>query len=111
MAANAGDPGYAAAQRFRAFAYAGTPLARPVLGTPETIAAVSRDEVVAYWKERYVPANMLLVVSMGRFRGWMMSTATIFGAAAGVERVWPVAALSIRTPSGYDVRTQTDCRH
>src|SRR5262245_32761251 len=54
MARDASDPGYVAAQRFRAFAYAGTPLALPVLGTPESIAAIRRDEVVAYWRERYV---------------------------------------------------------
>jgi len=96
MARDTGDPGYAAAQRFRAFAFAGTPLARPVLGTPESIAAIRRDEVAAYWRERYVPGNMLLVV-MGDFATPAMLDAVrrTFGAApaggptASASGTWP----------------------
>ncbi|HEX5045095.1 MAG TPA: pitrilysin family protein [Candidatus Polarisedimenticolaceae bacterium] len=96
MARDASDPGYAAWQRFRAFAYAGTPLALPVLGTPESIASIRRDEVVAYWKERYVPGNMLLVV-MGDFETQAMLDLVrrTFGAApaaplpAGKAGAWP----------------------
>ncbi len=98
MARDASDPGYAAAQGFRSFAYAGTPLARPVLGTPESIAAIRRDEVVAYWRERYVPRNMLLVV-MGDFETpAMLETVrrTFGGAPAGSAQAstagaWPAA--------------------
>lgn len=84
MAKDASDPGYLATEAFRAFAYAGTPLAKPVLGTTASIGAIPRDEVVAYWRERYVPSNMLLVV-MGDFEAASM-LATVkrtFGAAPG----------------------------
>ncbi|RKZ13412.1 hypothetical protein DRQ32_01670, partial [bacterium] len=39
---------------------------RPVLGTPESIAALPRDEVIAYYHTQYVPSNMKLLL-MGDF--------------------------------------------
>ena len=41
----------------------GHPLGRPVLGFNETIAAVSRDQVVDYWKERYSPKNLVVAAA------------------------------------------------
>src|SRR4030095_5706186 len=60
------DPSYAVEAAFRAFAYAGTPIARPVLGTETSLGAITRTQVLAYSKKRYVTANMTLVV-MGDF--------------------------------------------
>jgi predicted Zn-dependent peptidase len=60
------DPSYDVEAAFRAFAYAGTPIARPVLGTEASVGAITRSQVLAYYKKRYVPANMTLVV-MGDF--------------------------------------------
>jgi predicted Zn-dependent peptidase len=93
MAKDASDPGYLATEAFRAFAYAGTPLAKPVLGTRASIGAIPRDEVVAYWKERYVPSNMLLVV-MGDFDAPSMlaSVKRTFGAAPKAKAGPPNAA-------------------
>ena len=66
MAQTASDPGWMAGVVFRRFAYAGTPLSRPVLGTEESITGIRRDSLWAYYKARYVPSNMLLVL-MGDF--------------------------------------------
>jgi len=44
-------------------AYAGHPLAWPVLGTAETIGRLERDALYQYFAERYQPANMVLVVA------------------------------------------------
>ena len=60
------DPSYDIEAAFRASAYAGTPIARPVLGTEASLGAITRPQVLAYYKKRYVPANMTLVV-MGDF--------------------------------------------
>jgi predicted Zn-dependent peptidase len=67
LARDKGDPAYLATTAFRAFAYDGTPMARSVLGTEESIAALQRDDVLAYYKSRYVPENMTLVL-LGDFR-------------------------------------------
>jgi predicted Zn-dependent peptidase len=60
------DPSYDIEAAFRALAYAGTPIARPVLGTEASLGAITRPQVLAHYKKRYVPANMTLVV-MGDF--------------------------------------------
>lgn len=66
LAKDKSDPAYLADAAFRGFAFATTPLARPVLGTEASLGAMKRDDVVAYYKARYVPSNMTLVV-MGDF--------------------------------------------
>lgn len=38
------------------------PYGRPLLGTPETLKAATRERIVAYYKQHYVPDNMALVV-------------------------------------------------
>ena len=45
---------------------AGSHFARPVLGTRETIANLSREDVLAYYRRQYVPSNMKMLV-MGDF--------------------------------------------
>jgi len=99
LAKDRNDPGYVADEEFRAFAYAGTPLARPVLGSAESIGGFRREAVLAYYKSRYVPGNMVLVV-MGDFEpeAMLKSVRKTFGAAkAGpvpppVARAWPAPA-------------------
>lgn len=78
------DPDYDVEAAFRAFAYAGTPIARPVLGTEASLGAISRDEVVRYYHARYVPKNMALVV-LGDFEtdAMLKTVTTIFGTARG----------------------------
>lgn len=36
---------------------------RTVLGTPETIKAITREKMMAYYHERYIPKNMVFVIS------------------------------------------------
>ncbi|MHC2086841.1 M16 family metallopeptidase [Methylobacterium sp.] len=45
------DPGVMASRRFFAEAYAGHPYARPSSGTPESIAAITRDDLVAMHRQ------------------------------------------------------------
>jgi predicted Zn-dependent peptidase len=43
--------------------FGGHPLGRPVLGTTESISAMSRDAVARYWRRRYVPGNLVVAVA------------------------------------------------
>ena len=43
--------------------FAGHPLAWPILGYEETVEALTRDQMHAYFEQRYVPQNLLLVVA------------------------------------------------
>jgi predicted Zn-dependent peptidase len=47
---------------FNSVVFAGTPYARPVIGFEATIRNVSRDEVMKYYKEHYVPNNMTALI-------------------------------------------------
>jgi predicted Zn-dependent peptidase len=98
LARDRSDPSYDLEAAFRAMAYAGTPIARPVLGTEASLAGITRPHVLAYYKARYVPANMTLVV-MGDFETPEMLAAVSrsFGAAPAVPAPsaltgsWPAA--------------------
>lgn len=99
MSRDASDPGYTANEHFRSFAFAGTPLSRPVLGTVDSIAAISREALLRYYKARYVPSNMVLVV-MGDFAAEDMleTVRRTFGSAPkgkavgeGFAGSWPAA--------------------
>ncbi len=59
---------------------AGTPYAHPVLGSVETITNLDRDEVLAYYSERYQPSNCRLFL-VGDFdrRGVMDLLDEVFG--------------------------------
>lgn len=43
--------------------FAGHPLAWPILGYQETVGPMERDRMWAYFRERYAPGNMMLVVA------------------------------------------------
>ena len=67
LAQDKGRPGYMVTRAFREFAYAGTRAEKSVLGTEESISGLQRDDVYEYYKSRYVPNNMTVVV-MGDFQ-------------------------------------------
>ena len=56
------DPERFLQRRLTEVAYAEHPYGRPILGTRELVERLTRDTLNAYYKKRYVPANMVLVV-------------------------------------------------
>ncbi len=46
--------------------YQGTALSRPLLGTPESVAALQRQDFRDFWKARYQPNNTLFAIA-GKF--------------------------------------------
>ena len=57
------DPSYLADRLIRSVLFAGTPYARPVLGTRRSVGEMSRDDLVAYWRSCTVPGNSVLLVA------------------------------------------------
>jgi len=94
LARDRNDARYLAGAAFRSFAYEGTPLGRPVLGSASSIEGLERADVLAYYKSRYVPGNMTLVVVGDLEVGPMMETvrATFGTAAAAPPPARPAAA-------------------
>jgi zinc protease len=56
------DPDRFLQRRLSEIAYAGTPYGQPVLGTPEIIKGLTREQLARYYRTHYVPQNMVLVV-------------------------------------------------
>ncbi len=54
------NPQYTAFDRARRRYFRGHPLGNSVLGTKETITALTRDQMAAYHARRYLPGNMVL---------------------------------------------------
>ena len=57
------DPDDVVHNLFAATAWAGTPLARPIAGTAESIKALTRAQVTGYYKRRYRPEVMTIAAA------------------------------------------------
>ncbi len=56
------DPQQLLLRRLTELGFDATPYGRPILGTPKRIQALTREQLRRYYKKRYVPQNMVLVV-------------------------------------------------
>lgn len=45
----------------------GTPLGRHIIGTPRTVRAIKREQIIKYWQEHYVGENMVIALA-GNFK-------------------------------------------
>jgi zinc protease len=59
---NLSNAGFVADQVFNKVVYGALPYAHPIGGTPVTIGALTRDEIVAFHETHYVPNNTILAV-------------------------------------------------
>jgi len=57
------DPGDAVHDIFAAAVWPGSPLGRPVLGTVESISAMSRPSINGYYRRRYRPGNLVIAAA------------------------------------------------
>ncbi|GAA4062348.1 pitrilysin family protein [Actinomadura miaoliensis] len=57
------DPGDLIHDEFAAALYGDEPLGRPILGTVESINALTRDRIHGYYRERYVLPNLVVAVA------------------------------------------------
>ncbi|TDC71179.1 insulinase family protein [Actinomadura sp. GC306] len=57
------DPGDLIHDEFATALYGDTPLGRPILGTEESINTLSRDRIHGYYREHYVPPNLVVSVA------------------------------------------------
>lgn len=65
IAMHADDPGETAHELVTGELFAGTGLAKPVIGSPASISALTRPQIVSYWRRRYRP-DRIVVSATGR---------------------------------------------
>jgi zinc protease len=56
------DPASVAGEKFREFLFGDHPYGRPNQGTEESVAAITKDDIVNFHKTYYVPSNAILAV-------------------------------------------------
>jgi predicted Zn-dependent peptidase len=86
-------PQFTVIDEARATYYAGHPLGQSVLGTTESITALARDQMHAYWQRRYAPNNLVLALT-GNF-DWQGTVEQVAQATRG----WKPAECPRPTPS------------
>jgi predicted Zn-dependent peptidase len=57
------DPGYLASAAFERVVYGTSRYGMPTGGTPQSVASISRDDVVSFYKARYSPSGALLALA------------------------------------------------
>ena len=65
LAMNDDDPADVVHERFSELVLSPHPLGRPIGGTPETIAAVGRDDIAAHYREHYTPPGLVVTAAGG----------------------------------------------
>lgn len=78
-------PQFTVIDEARSTYYSPHPLGQSVLGTTESITALSRDQMFGYWERRYAPGNLVLALA-GNF-DWDAAVAQVNAQTAG----WPAA--------------------
>jgi zinc protease len=78
-----GDPDYIASVLFDRLVYGFHPYGLPNSGTPETLAAITRDDLQAYHRRNFVPNNMIVAI-VGD-----ITSKEAFAAAERVFGGWP----------------------
>ncbi|MCO6006453.1 insulinase family protein [Actinoallomurus purpureus] len=54
------DPTDAVHDEFSEALFGDTPLGRPILGTVESISGIGRDRIARYYRDRYIPQNLVV---------------------------------------------------
>lgn len=83
----------------RANFYQGTALARPLLGSPESVKSIQRYDLRQFWKERYQPNNMLFAIA-GKF-DWEHVVARVEELFGGWQGVAPSSPEQRITPQPH----------
>lgn len=101
------DPAGVAHESLAEMIYAGSTLARPIIGTPASIGAIAPAEVRAHYRRWYTPDNIAVVAAGGLEHDAVASAVAAAVAAAGAQwapsgsaraRFIPLGELGTRRP-------------
>lgn len=97
IAMNEDDPGDTVHEAFTARLFGDTPLGRPVLGTVDSINAITREQIFEHYRSRYTPPNIVVAAA-----GNLDHDAVVAGVQAAFAPV--LADFSGSVPAGPRLR-------
>ena len=90
IAMNEDDPSDTVHEAFASQLFGDTPLGRPILGTVDSINAISRDQIAEHYRARYKPENLVVAAAGSLDHGEVVELArTAFASANGGDAVSP----------------------
>jgi len=100
------DPGDSVHDDFASLVWPADPLGRPVLGTVETIGAMSRTSIAGYYRRRYTP-DQLVITAAGNVdhAALVRLVKKAFAATPVDDSALPALPRSARKPPAFQVAT------
>lgn len=97
---------------FDAHVFAGHPLARPILGTRESVAGHTREDILRFVGRHYRPANLVIAAAGSVDHGRLVDEAArLFGGMSGPEPPRRVTRPLAYTPGRVAVEKDTEQVH
>jgi predicted Zn-dependent peptidase len=101
IAMNEDDPGDTVHEAFTARVFGDTPLGRPILGTVESINAITRDQINEHYASRYTPPHLVVSAAGNLDHDTVVSlVSAAFGPALGKFAGATPAPPRLRDPGG-----------
>lgn len=102
MKANEDDPGRVAERAFMETLFRGEPYGHLVIGTPESVRALNRGELVAFYKQHYQPERTIITVvgdiTTGEIEERLRNALAEWHAGASAPFQYPPPVASAHTP-------------
>ena len=94
IAMNEDDPGDTVHEAFTTRLFGDTPLGRPILGTVDSINAITRDQIFEHYRARYTPPNIVVAAA-----GNLDHDMVVEGIRAAFAEVLDEATMAAGSPS------------
>jgi len=92
--------------------YGDTPLGRDIIGTRQTIASISRSQIIHYRENNYTPSNTLVVIAGAKSADWEEAVGKVLGSGSQSPAArYKKADLTLKGPVFHTHNKKTDQTH
>ncbi len=100
IAMHADDPGEVVQEVVAGHVFAGSGLGRTVIGSPDSIAALSREQVVGHWQRRYGPSSLVVAAAGHVDHNRLVQQLAPLDARPAPAAAEPAVATAVGSPGG-----------